>query len=324
MPRSSAIWRASSGSTSWWTTKRPKPRLARCWCARTCFRRRRPRRASAAGNIRFFADPDQSRLDARLRPNLRPSPRTSRSRRRPAGRRGHRLAIQCLGQVQRLEARRARRRRDRQAPASSGVAAGSEDRWRAAPHRAGRRQHRRQRPRHAASPPKSACSAKCSSAIPGVSREHLEEVFADYLGIEKVIWLERGIAGDDTHGHVDDIARFVGARTVVTAYEPDPDDPNHEPLQRQFPLAEEEHRSVGQAAEGGEAAHARAGVFRRTAAARQLRQLLHRQQAGAGAGVRRSQRPRRARTRWPRCFPSARWSASIAATSSGDWARCTA
>src|ERR1700684_2954073 len=69
---------------------------------------------------------------------------------------------------------------------------------------------------------------------PGLSREHLEEIFAVYLGIEKVIWLERGIAGDDTHGHVDDIARFVGPRTVVTAYEPDPDDPNHEPLGDNF------------------------------------------------------------------------------------------
>jgi len=69
---------------------------------------------------------------------------------------------------------------------------------------------------------------------PGLSRKHLEELFEDYLGIEKVIWLERGIAGDDTHGHVDDIARFVGPRTVVTAYEPDPDDPNHEPLSENF------------------------------------------------------------------------------------------
>ncbi len=69
---------------------------------------------------------------------------------------------------------------------------------------------------------------------PGVTREQLEEIFADYLGIEKVIWLERGIVGDDTHGHVDDIARFVGPRTVVTAYEPDPDDPNHDPLSENF------------------------------------------------------------------------------------------
>ena len=69
---------------------------------------------------------------------------------------------------------------------------------------------------------------------PGLSREHVEEMLADYLGIEKVIWLERGIAGDDTHGHVDDITRFVGPRTVVTAYEPDPDDINHEPLSDNF------------------------------------------------------------------------------------------
>jgi agmatine deiminase len=69
---------------------------------------------------------------------------------------------------------------------------------------------------------------------PGLARQHLEELFADYLGIEKVIWLERGIVGDDTHGHIDDIARFVGPRTVVTAYEPDPNDPNHEPLSDNF------------------------------------------------------------------------------------------
>jgi agmatine deiminase len=68
----------------------------------------------------------------------------------------------------------------------------------------------------------------------GLSREHLEEIFADYLGIEKVIWLERGIVGDDTHGHVDDITRFVGPRTVVTAYEPDPSDMDHEPLRDNF------------------------------------------------------------------------------------------
>jgi agmatine deiminase len=65
---------------------------------------------------------------------------------------------------------------------------------------------------------------------PGVSREQLEQVFSDYLGIDQVIWLNRGIAGDDTHGHVDDISRFVAPDTIVTAVEPNTRDANHEPL----------------------------------------------------------------------------------------------
>ncbi|MGA9671964.1 MAG: agmatine deiminase family protein, partial [Terracidiphilus sp.] len=65
---------------------------------------------------------------------------------------------------------------------------------------------------------------------PGVSREKLEQTFQDFLGIDKVIWLGRGVAGDDTHGHVDDITRFVGADTIITAVERDTKDPNHEPL----------------------------------------------------------------------------------------------
>ena len=65
---------------------------------------------------------------------------------------------------------------------------------------------------------------------PGVSREQLEQAFAEYLGIEKVIWLDRGCAGDDTHGHVDDISRFVGENTILTAVEENTADENHLPL----------------------------------------------------------------------------------------------
>jgi agmatine deiminase len=65
---------------------------------------------------------------------------------------------------------------------------------------------------------------------PGVSREQLEHVFSEYLGIDQVIWLNRGIVGDDTHGHIDDISRFVGPTTIVTAVEPNSSDPNHAPL----------------------------------------------------------------------------------------------
>jgi len=65
---------------------------------------------------------------------------------------------------------------------------------------------------------------------PGLGRTELERVFADYLGVQHVIWLGQGIAGDDTHGHVDDIARFVAPDTVVACVEPDPGNANHEPL----------------------------------------------------------------------------------------------
>ena len=65
---------------------------------------------------------------------------------------------------------------------------------------------------------------------PPLARADYERVFADYLGIEKVLWLDRGIVGDDTHGHIDDLARFVGARTVVAVTESDPADENYELL----------------------------------------------------------------------------------------------
>jgi agmatine deiminase len=66
---------------------------------------------------------------------------------------------------------------------------------------------------------------------PALDRAAIESVLADHLGASHVVWLGRGIAGDDTHGHVDDIARFVDEQTVVAAVEPRASDPNHEPLQ---------------------------------------------------------------------------------------------
>jgi agmatine deiminase len=62
---------------------------------------------------------------------------------------------------------------------------------------------------------------------PGMTREQIEAALGRMLGVKKVLWLERGIVGDDTHGHVDDIARFTGPRTVLAAIEEDTADPNH-------------------------------------------------------------------------------------------------
>ncbi|MGQ9590788.1 MAG: agmatine deiminase family protein [Planctomycetota bacterium] len=61
---------------------------------------------------------------------------------------------------------------------------------------------------------------------PELSREEIEAVLAKYLGAEKVLWLGRGIEGDDTDGHVDDLARFVAPGVVAAAAEDDPRDPN--------------------------------------------------------------------------------------------------
>ncbi|HLW88177.1 MAG TPA: agmatine deiminase family protein [Terriglobales bacterium] len=72
--------------------------------------------------------------------------------------------------------------------------------------------------------------SKVQQRNPAMKRKDYEKLFADHLGIRKVIWLGSGIAGDDTHGHVDDITRFVSPDTVVTVVESDPDDANYEPL----------------------------------------------------------------------------------------------
>jgi agmatine deiminase len=62
---------------------------------------------------------------------------------------------------------------------------------------------------------------------PGLTRAAYERIFAVELGITRTIWLGEGCVGDDTHGHVDDIARFVAPGVVVLAHEEDPDDENH-------------------------------------------------------------------------------------------------
>jgi agmatine deiminase len=66
---------------------------------------------------------------------------------------------------------------------------------------------------------------------PTFSREQIEERLRDYLGVTDILWLGDGIEGDDTDGHVDDLARFVSEGTIVTAIEENRDDPNYEPLQ---------------------------------------------------------------------------------------------
>lgn len=65
----------------------------------------------------------------------------------------------------------------------------------------------------------------------GATKADYEAVFKEYLGVTNVIWLGDGITGDDTHGHVDDLARFVNENTIVTVVESNPEDKNYAPLQ---------------------------------------------------------------------------------------------
>jgi agmatine deiminase len=65
---------------------------------------------------------------------------------------------------------------------------------------------------------------------PGFSRQKIEQTLHAYLGTSKVLWLDQGIAGDDTHGHVDDTARFTNPTTILTCVAPNKSDLNHAPM----------------------------------------------------------------------------------------------
>ncbi len=72
--------------------------------------------------------------------------------------------------------------------------------------------------------------SKVQERNPGFTRADYDRMFAEYMGIDKVIWLGNGITGDDTHGHVDDLSRFVAPSTILTMVEPKKSDANHEVL----------------------------------------------------------------------------------------------
>jgi agmatine deiminase len=72
--------------------------------------------------------------------------------------------------------------------------------------------------------------SKVQQRNPGMTRRDYEKIFAEYLGAPHVIWLGKGIFGDDTHGHVDDLTRFVAPDTVITMVESNRKDVNHKPL----------------------------------------------------------------------------------------------
>lgn len=78
--------------------------------------------------------------------------------------------------------------------------------------------------------------SKVQERNPGFTKTDYADVFREYLGVTNILWLKSGIAGDDTHGHVDDLARFVNPITVVTIIEEDPRDENYAVLQENLGL----------------------------------------------------------------------------------------
>jgi agmatine deiminase len=71
---------------------------------------------------------------------------------------------------------------------------------------------------------------------PDLTRPQIQATLRDYLGVDQVFWLKNGIAGDDTHGHIDDLARFTDADSVVIVSEPDPSDANYELLRENLDI----------------------------------------------------------------------------------------
>jgi agmatine deiminase len=71
---------------------------------------------------------------------------------------------------------------------------------------------------------------------PGLGRRGYERAFREWFGVRETIWLHRGIVGDDTHGHVDDLARFTDAHTVVTAVERDKAEANYDLLRENLAI----------------------------------------------------------------------------------------
>ena len=118
---------------------------------------------------------------------------------------------------------------------------------------------------------------------PDLDQKQIEKYLADYLGVTHFIWLKCGILGDDTDGHIDDLARFVNPTTIVCAYQEDETDEDYGVSKRKLPNPLPIRRPRWQKTKNRKAAHAQSRQRRRTTAACKLHKLLHRQRKSSGA-----------------------------------------
>ena len=81
---------------------------------------------------------------------------------------------------------------------------------------------------------KECLQSKIQERNPGLKKDEYENLFSKFLGIKKVLWLNKGIVGDDTHGHIDDIARFVSKKKIFIAYENNKNDANYKTLKENY------------------------------------------------------------------------------------------
>lgn len=80
---------------------------------------------------------------------------------------------------------------------------------------------------------------KVQTRNPGFTKNDYEKIFKEYFGVDKVIWLKKGIVGDDTHGHIDDVCRFVNKNTLLLCSEKNPDDENYQILNENKEILQE-------------------------------------------------------------------------------------
>ena len=123
----------------------------------------------------------------------------------------------------------------------------------------------------------------------GMNREAYEKIFTESLGVNNVIWLGKGISGDDTHGHVDDLSRFISPDTVATVVEPNARDANYKPLRDNLRRLRAAHDQAGKRLNVVELPMPRPVIFRRSQTACQLRQFLYREWHRTRARLQRSQ-----------------------------------
>ena len=115
---------------------------------------------------------------------------------------------------------------------------------------------------------------------PKLTREDYEKVFAENLGASNTLWLNKGIVGDDTHGHVDDFCRFVNRNTVVLAEEKNGADANHKILEENRERLEDFRLENGKKPNIVRLPMPAPLIFQKSATARELRKFLHCQQSG--------------------------------------------